>query len=63
MGTNMKAIQVDGDGLVWADYATSECGPGEIRIQIKATAIKPRGFNAAGRRLCATPRCQRKLWV
>jgi putative PIG3 family NAD(P)H quinone oxidoreductase len=39
MGTNMKAIQVDGDGLVWADYATSECGPGELRIQIKATAI------------------------
>ena len=21
MGNNMKAIQVDGEGLVWADYA------------------------------------------
>ena len=39
MGNNMKAIQVGGEGLVWADYAAPECGPGEIRIQVKATAI------------------------
>ena len=39
MGNNMKAIQVDGEGLVWADYAAPECGPDEIRIQVKATAI------------------------
>ena len=39
MGNNMKAIQLDGDSLVWADYVTPECGVGEIRIQVKATAI------------------------
>ena len=39
MANNMKAIQVDGEDLVWADYVIPECGAGEIRIQVKATAI------------------------
>jgi putative PIG3 family NAD(P)H quinone oxidoreductase len=35
----MKAIQIDGEDLIWGEYATPTCGPSEIRIQVKATAI------------------------
>ena len=35
----MKAIQVSGEGLVWADFDRPQCGPGELRIQVVASAI------------------------
>ena len=35
----MKAIQVQGDGLVWADFERPVCGPGEVRVQVAASAI------------------------
>jgi len=35
----VKAIQVEGDGLVWADFERPVCGPGELRIQVAASAI------------------------
>ena len=35
----MKAIQVADDSLVWADFGRPECGAGELRIQVAASAI------------------------
>lgn len=35
----MYGIEVEGDDLVWREVAASDCGPGEVRIQIAATAI------------------------
>jgi putative PIG3 family NAD(P)H quinone oxidoreductase len=35
----MKAIQVDGGELVWADFVRPQCGPGELRIEVAASAI------------------------
>ena len=35
----MKAIQVDGDRLVWADVAAAECTAGTVRIRVHASAI------------------------
>jgi putative PIG3 family NAD(P)H quinone oxidoreductase len=35
----MKAIQVDGDQLLWTDVPSPVCGPGHVRIQVTATAI------------------------
>lgn len=35
----MKAIQVDGEKLIWADFASAQCGAGEIKIRVHATAI------------------------
>ena len=36
---DMKAIQVADDSLVWADFGRPECGAGELRIQVAASAI------------------------
>ena len=35
----MKAIQVDGEDLVWADFAPSDCTAGAVKIRVHATAI------------------------
>ena len=35
----MKAIQVDGEDLVWADFAPSACTAGTVKIRVHATAI------------------------
>ncbi|NOX51844.1 MAG: NAD(P)H-quinone oxidoreductase [Gammaproteobacteria bacterium] len=35
----MKAIQIQGDNLVWADYPEEICAAGQVRIQVRATAI------------------------
>ena len=35
----MKAIQVDGEKLIWADVASAQCGAGEVKIRVHATAI------------------------
>lgn len=35
----MKAIQVDGEKLIWADFASAQCGAGEVKIRVHATAI------------------------
>ena len=35
----MKAIQVDGEDLVWADFAPSDCTAGTVKIRVHATAI------------------------
>lgn len=35
----MKAIQVNGEKLVWADFESAECAAGEVKIRIHATAI------------------------
>lgn len=35
----MHGIEVEGDGLVWREVAPLDCGPGEVRIEIAATAI------------------------
>ncbi len=35
----MRAIQVQGDELQWLDYPRPECGPGQVRIKVVATAI------------------------
>lgn len=35
----MKAIQVDGEKLVWAACESTECAAGEVKIRIHATAI------------------------
>ena len=35
----MKATQVAGKALVWADFDRPQCGPGELRIQVAASAI------------------------
>ena len=35
----MKAIQVAGKALVWADFDRPQCGPGELRIKVAASAI------------------------
>ncbi len=35
----MKAIQVAGDELRWAEFERPVCGPGEVRIQVAASAI------------------------
>jgi len=35
----MKAIEVDGDRLVWADAPSPTLGDGEIRIRVKASAV------------------------
>ena len=35
----MKAIEVEGDSLVWRDVESQDVGPGEVRIKIAATAI------------------------
>lgn len=35
----MKAIQVAGDDLVWADFQRPLCGAGEVRIEVAASAI------------------------
>lgn len=35
----MKAIVVDGDDLRWADHEAPTLGPGEVRIDIRASAI------------------------
>jgi putative PIG3 family NAD(P)H quinone oxidoreductase len=36
---DMKAIEVDGDRLVWADAPSPTMGDGEIRIRVKASAV------------------------
>lgn len=35
----MKAIQVAGEELRWAEFERPVCGPGEVRIQVAASAI------------------------
>ena len=35
----MKAIQVEGENLVWADFERPLCGPGQLRIEVAASAI------------------------
>ena len=35
----MKAIQIDDDSLIWADYPEPALGAGEVRIRVAATAI------------------------
>ena len=35
----MKAIQVDGENLIWADFERQACGPGHLRIEVAASAI------------------------
>ena len=35
----MKEILVEGDDLVWTDTAQEECGVGQVRIRVAATAI------------------------
>ncbi|MGY9071399.1 MAG: NAD(P)H-quinone oxidoreductase [Acidimicrobiales bacterium] len=35
----MKAIEIDGDQLVWADAPSPSLGKGEIRIRVKASAV------------------------
>ncbi len=35
----MKAIQVDGERLVWTDAPTPKLDPGSVRIQVAATAV------------------------
>lgn len=35
----MKAIQIDGDSLVWADYRDPFCGPEDVVLDIAATAV------------------------
>ena len=35
----MKAIEVDGDRLVWTDVPSPTLGDGEIRIRVKASAV------------------------
>ena len=35
----MKAIQVDGEDLVWADFASADCTAGTVKIRVHATAI------------------------
>ena len=35
----MKAIQVDGEKLIWADVASAQCGAGEVKVRVHATAI------------------------
>ena len=35
----MKAIEVEGDNLVWREIDPQDVGPGEVRIKIAATAI------------------------
>jgi putative PIG3 family NAD(P)H quinone oxidoreductase len=35
----MKAIQIDGDSLVWADYRDPFCGPEDVVLDIVATAV------------------------
>lgn len=38
-GNAMKAIQVDGEKLVWADFESADCAAGEVKIRVHATAI------------------------
>lgn len=35
----MKAIQIDGESLVWADYRDPFCGPEDVVLDIVATAV------------------------
>ncbi|HPU52910.1 MAG TPA: NAD(P)H-quinone oxidoreductase [Burkholderiaceae bacterium] len=35
----MKAIQIDGDRLIWAETPRPALGPGEVRIRVKASAV------------------------
>ena len=35
----MKAILVEGENLVWADFERPLCGPGQLRIEVAASAI------------------------
>ncbi len=35
----VHAIEVEGEGLVWREVAPAPCGPGEVRVEIAATAI------------------------
>ena len=35
----MKAIQVDGENLIWADFERPTCSAGNIRIEVAASAI------------------------
>ena len=35
----MKAIQVDGENLIWADFERPTCGAGNVRIEVAASAI------------------------
>ena len=35
----MKAIQVDGENLIWADFERPTCGAGNLRIEVAASAI------------------------
>ena len=35
----MKAIQVDGENLVWADFDAADCTAGAVKIRVHATAI------------------------
>ena len=35
----MRAIQIDGDNLVWAEFPDVQPGAGEVCIQVAATAI------------------------
>ena len=35
----MKAIQVDGENFIWADFERPTCGAGNVRIEVAASAI------------------------
>ena len=35
----MKAITIDSGNLVWSDVEEETCGPGEVKIQVHATAV------------------------
>jgi len=35
----MKAVQVAGEELIWADFERPVCGPGQVRIEVVASAI------------------------
>ncbi len=35
----MRAIQIENKTLVWAQAPEEECGPGEVKIQVAATAV------------------------
>ena len=44
----MKAIQVSGEGLVWADFDRPQCGPGELRIQVVASMVHYGDYRVSG---------------
>ena len=51
----MKAIQIAGEALVWADFDRPQCGPGELRIQVAASAINRAGTPASISKLNTFP--------